>query len=321
MRLSTIAAAALMALATISNVSAQGAATNASPSRPVVYPDAEQFTIASRFTGRTYTISVAKPRLPHPIFSLYHIPAPARFPAVFTPDADFGFFINAQLAQLMEGGEDVPPFYSIGIGYGTTDFIKFMELRQKDLTPTVDKSAPPIIAAWGMGGSEAFFQFIQQELKPELARRYPIDLQQTTISGLSHGGLFVLWSLFTHPEAFQNYLALDPANWDDYVGERIEAGFAARRVPLDGKRLYIGLESPDYADPRLQGPTTAIRDRWLKFCDTVKARAYEGLAFKCEAHKGESHFSVAGPGSTHGLRWIMPMNAVMPAQPGTAAAK
>ena len=147
-----------------------------------------------------------------------------------------------------------------------------------------------------------------------------MDNAQSVISGLSDGGLFALWALFTHPDSFAGYLALDPANWDDWVGERIERDFAAHPAPLAGKRLFMGIESPDYADPRLTFALHGLRDRWLKFCDTVKARRYEGLAFKCQALPGESHFSTAGPGTTQGLRWVLPLNAVVPGGPPMPAA-
>lgn len=284
--------------------------------QPLIYPDAEQFSIPSRHTGRTYVISVVKPRLPIPVFSIFRLPTPQRFPVVYMLDADYGFQLSAQLGQLMQGGEDVTPFYSVGIGYGTTDFARFMELRQGDLTPTVDPKAHPVIAAWGMGGAEKFLQFIETELKPEIARRYPaIDPANSTISGLSHGGLFALWTLFTHPQAFRNYIALDPANWHDYVGERIEAGFARTPRPLTDRRLYVGLASPAYSDPALRAASDGIRERGLRFCGTIEGRRYAGLAMKCEAHAGQSHFSVVAPGTTQGFRWALGINAPMAPMP------
>ena len=311
--LSIASAAFALAVSTVPAYAENSTGPKITPGGPVVLPGAEQFTIESRITGRTYVISVAKPRIPDPIFSLYKLTPPTRFAAVYAPDADVGFLFSAQLAQTLQGGEDVQPFYTIGIGYGTTDYMKFLMMRQKDLTPTVDPKAPPFSAAWGMGGAEQFLQFIERELKPEIARRYPVDPARTTITGLSHAGLFALWALFTHPDAFQGYLALDPANWDDYVGERIEAAFAKAPRSLEGKRLYVGLESPEYSDAALRAATGGIRDRWLKFCATVEGRKYPGLAFKCEAHRNESHFSVSAPGSTQGLRWIYPVNASLPA--------
>ncbi|CAG7641818.1 hypothetical protein PAESOLCIP111_04272 [Paenibacillus solanacearum] len=63
------------------------------------------------------------------------------------------------------------------------------------------------------GGRDAFFAFIEQELKPAIARLAPIDRQCQTLFGHSLGDLFALHIMYTDAEAFQTYVAADPSIW------------------------------------------------------------------------------------------------------------
>ncbi|SUO93218.1 alpha/beta hydrolase [Suttonella ornithocola] len=63
------------------------------------------------------------------------------------------------------------------------------------------------------GGAEQFSQFIEQQLKPFIAQRYPINYKRQAILGHSYGGLFVLYQLFVHPEHYQSYFAISPSIW------------------------------------------------------------------------------------------------------------
>src|SRR5262249_22194676 len=63
------------------------------------------------------------------------------------------------------------------------------------------------------GGQDAFFTFIQEELKPKIEKRFKVNRERQTLFGHSLGGLFVLHVLYTHPEAFQTYVAGSPSLW------------------------------------------------------------------------------------------------------------
>ncbi|QCR30867.1 alpha/beta hydrolase [Lysinibacillus sp. SGAir0095] len=64
-----------------------------------------------------------------------------------------------------------------------------------------------------MGGAENFSRFIEEELKPEIDSRYPIDKNKQTLYGHSLSGYFVLWSYLTKRSCFQSYLAISPSLW------------------------------------------------------------------------------------------------------------
>src|SRR3546814_19712655 len=47
------------------------------------------------------------------------------------------------------------------------------------------------------GGADDFLAFIEHELKPLIAQRYPVDARRQILFGHSYGGLFTLYTLFT----------------------------------------------------------------------------------------------------------------------------
>ncbi|MBI6154952.1 alpha/beta hydrolase [Serratia surfactantfaciens] len=94
----------------------------------------------------------------------------------------------------------------VGIGY--QDGVDVLKARTRDYTvPSGEKEF-----AEG-GGAAAFYQFIAACVKPWVEAHYPVNVDRQTLAGHSHGGHFVLYTLFNHPDAFQNYLAASPSIW------------------------------------------------------------------------------------------------------------
>lgn len=63
------------------------------------------------------------------------------------------------------------------------------------------------------GGAEHFYKMIEQEIKPWVYRQLGTKPKQEAIWGHSYGGLFVLYNLLEHPEAYQQYFSADPSLW------------------------------------------------------------------------------------------------------------
>ncbi|MGO1473340.1 MAG: alpha/beta hydrolase-fold protein [Psychrobacter sp.] len=61
------------------------------------------------------------------------------------------------------------------------------------------------------GGAERFYALI--EIKPWVYEQLGEKPKQVTIWGHSYGGLFVLYNLFKHLEAYQQYFSADPSLW------------------------------------------------------------------------------------------------------------
>lgn len=105
----------------------------------------------------------------------------------------------------------------VGIGYPTDNPEEIVRLRYFDLTPpTPDDLIPVHFNVPKTGGRDAFFNFIDNQVKPEIEKRFNIDNDRQALFGHSLGGLFTLYALFNHPASFQSYSAADPSVWWNY---------------------------------------------------------------------------------------------------------
>jgi|26BtaG_2_1085354.scaffolds.fasta_scaffold01628_4 hypothetical protein len=86
------------------------------------------------------------------------------------------------------------------------------------------------------GGAETFYTLIEDEIKPWVAQRLGTAPASEAIWGHSYGGLFVLYTLLKHPEAYQNYYSADPSLWWQdgemtQYWQAYQASFAAQPIP------------------------------------------------------------------------------------------
>ncbi|WP_265733307.1 alpha/beta hydrolase-fold protein, partial [Acinetobacter baumannii] len=73
---------------------------------------------------------------------------------------------------------------------------------------------PPKFKAHGKykyGGADQFIAFLNNELKLEIAKQFPINSQKQSLYGHSFGGLFVIYHFFQNPTAFQRSFAASPS--------------------------------------------------------------------------------------------------------------
>jgi len=167
----------------------------------VVLPQAQQLDVEAA-TGFRYRVFVSVPASPPPADG---------YPVLYVLDGNAAFPVAAFLARSAESRRAVtglvPPVV-VGIGYpGAEDFD--VTARRRDYTIGPDGRSDVAKE----GGAEHFLDFIEQELKPLLAARHPIDRKRQALFGHSFGGLFVLHALFTRPTGFTTYLASSPSIW------------------------------------------------------------------------------------------------------------
>lgn len=159
---------------------------------PETADTADAFELSSGTTGRHYIITISRPPLP----------APANgYPVLYVPADDAAFREIADTAQ-----RNGKPALIVGIGYPPgVDSVKVGIL---DLTPSVSVEPPK---GSGTGEAEGFLTFLERELKPEIARRFPVDRDNQTLFGQSCAGLFTLYTLVNAPASFNTFIALNPA--------------------------------------------------------------------------------------------------------------
>lgn len=165
------------------------------------------FSFTSTHTQYTYTISYYIPADPQP---------PEGFPVCYVLDGSSYTMMMAEAVRLQSRNTlrtHVAP--SIVIGIGHQDDMR--DRRFFDFTAPADAYKYPERFKGDVerqhGGAEAFTRFIEQELKPEVMRRFPINQRKQTLYGHSLGGYFTFWQWLHHNDNYAHYLAISPSLW------------------------------------------------------------------------------------------------------------
>lgn len=288
---------------------AQGSVSSGAPmsaamtgSAPVV-PRSEAWTVASDVTGRRYQVFAAWPDAPAP---------EAGYAVFYVLDANRIF---ATVVETIRGYERRHPGGSpaVVVGIGYPDGVPIGPARAFDLTPAWFSEAEPPVEG---GGADGFLQFIETELKPQIAARFAIDDTRETLFGHSFGGLLTLHALFNDPTAFDTYLAASPSVWWDgrllleemeRLGPKLETSRAAVRV-----LITVG-EFEQVADPTEPDPDGVIAARAARLAnaaqvDNARAVAHglaqtPGLEVRFALMGGEDHGSVVPGAISRGVQF------------------
>lgn len=282
---------------------------------PVRIERSQQRDVTSR-TGRTYRIFISLPLVSPPL---------SGYPVIYMLDANatFGTMTEAVAMQSARPhATQVAPGIVVGIGYRTALPLD-PERRTFDYTPEVDRQtlgARPDGSAWPpTGGADAFLDFIEQELKPIIARDFAIDADRQALFGHSFGGLFTLYALFSRPGTFQAYVAGSPSIWfGDRAILKSERAFVGRpREEGSSVRLMIGVGgleqtlSPDeqaMPDGSPRGPwieRNRMVDNAREMAGRLQALQTSGLTVAYEEFSGENHASVVPALISRALRFAL----------------
>ncbi|MFC4232253.1 alpha/beta hydrolase [Parasediminibacterium paludis] len=159
-------------------------------------------SLASKVLGETRTLNIYLPEG-------YQANDTTKYPVVYlldgSADEDFIHVVGLYQFNNFSWINRVPK--SIVVGIANVD-------RRRDFTyPTTvvaDKNRNKT-----SGHSEAFINFIQQELQPFIEARYKGSGNNNTIIGQSLGGLLATEILLKRPTLFQQYIIISPSIWWD----------------------------------------------------------------------------------------------------------
>ncbi|MFE4569732.1 alpha/beta hydrolase [Paenibacillus chitinolyticus] len=261
-------------------------------------PNAEQRVMRSSRTNLSYRIMTAIPPGP---------PPSTGYPVFYVLDGNSVFATVTEAVRVQCRRPEVTGVKAaliVGIGYPTDE--PFHPQRYFDYTP--EKTAkytrkPDGTMLPEQGGAAAFLDFIQEELKPVIAREYPVDLTNQTIMGHSLGGLFVLHTLFTRPEYFRTYIAGSPSiHWNrEWLDEReklftaaLDAG-SLQKSP--GIRALIAMGELENAHP--SGNYRMAREMAVRLSKLEN----RGLSAQWHSFEEEGHVSVLPGLISRGLRF------------------
>ncbi|MBB3771268.1 hypothetical protein FHS55_001867 [Angulomicrobium tetraedrale] len=266
-------------------------------------PDTEVFEIAAPAGGET---SGDKPWRIY----LYRPPdeAPeAGWPVLYYLDANAVAGTAADIMRVQATyplGTGIAWGVMVGIGYpveGAYDSVR----RSWDMGPPPGQSYPPHTPDGPevrTGGADGFLAFIEDVLKPEIARRVPVDPARQSILGHSFGGLFVLHALFRRPTAFARWIAASPAIWWEGAGIVDSAkAFLAEGIASEGRVLLLAGEYEQKLAPFQVGaadaPTRRASFEESRIVDNTREMAERlaqapGLTAEFALIPGETHMSV-----------------------------
>lgn len=230
----------------------------------------ERFTLESRDGQRHYRIDLAIPRRAAP---------PAGYPVLYMLDG------NAALAALRENwlaelDRHGPPLL-VMIGYAS-DLYFVPAARTYDYTPAASSGAPLFDDAERQrpaGGAAQFRALLETRIKPQVEARVAVDRRRQGLWGHSYGGLFVLDTLFSSPQSFQNYVAVSPSLW--WQSGLLLQG--ERQLAADARARLLVLRGGRESRPRQPGELPAERARAMA---AVPADAPRQLAERLAAHAG-----------------------------------
>jgi len=270
------------------------AAADAPPpaAAPYAMPETETWDMTSA-AGRTYRIFVSRPAGTAP---------ESGYPILYVLDGNamFAGFAEARRIQGF-GGRDLDKMIVVGIGHPGEQV--YDPRRMEDFTaPITTPELKRLYAKYPSGGRDAFRAFLLDELKPAIAKRYPVHPQRQALYGHSLGGLFALHLFFSHPGSFDTIIAASPSIWwDDQAILAEEAAWRAR-AGKDGKvarRTRLLLIAGEYeTEGSIAQDSAALAAR-------LAPLSGEGLRSEYMLLDGETHVTVPHRSITATMRSVM----------------
>jgi predicted alpha/beta superfamily hydrolase len=224
--------------------------------------------------------------------------SPRRYPVLYLLDGDAHFYSVSGLVQILGTGINgtyvVPDMIVVAIP--NTD-------RTRDLTPThTDHDNTGIEQDYlkSSGGGTAFLNFIKDELIPHIDSSYRTMAYRVFV-GHSFGGITVINALYTIPETFNAYIAIDPSLWWDQQTLLKKARTYFQHATLKGKTLYLAQANT------LTTGDTVVNDHFesiKEFATLLETRNHSGLNWKYDYYGDDDHGSVPFISEYNGLRFI-----------------
>lgn len=251
----------------------------------VTLQNTELRTLKSRFVEQEYKLQIYLPP--------GSADASKSFPVLYLLDGDKSFGMARDIVDWLIFSREIPQLIIVGIAYDEGSKA-WWDKRSRDYTPWKDRTK--IWGDWPLaGGADNFKKFLQEELIPFIDSNYRTVKNDRAIAGLSFGGLFAAYVLFTEPSMFQKYIMSGASLiWDDYHLFKLEEEFSRKNKSLPVS-VYTAIGELDAKN---------IIKPWTDFNAILEKRQYEGLKLSAETIKGETHISAWPASFTRGLKAV-----------------
>lgn len=210
------------------------------------YGPIERFQIASKNTGRTYTVEIYRPA---------GYDASKTYPALFMLDGDYAFQPAVALSNYMQRGE-IASHLIIGVSNDVPFGDQLAAKRTPDFTPpTKDGVITKDVAA-------PYYLFLRDELLPEVSKHVRVDPDQKTLWSYSLSGAFALWLNYYDPSLFRNYIIASP-NAQYGIGDLAMSG-KLFNAPGAAHKLFLSFDAgTELPSPDLEAQVRALLDAGL----------------------------------------------------------
>jgi uncharacterized protein len=223
---------------------------------------------------------------------------PRRYPVLYLLDGDAHFHSVSGLIQILGTGINgtfvVPEMIVVAIPNTN---------RGRDMTPTkVDRDlqgrpAPQLASS---GGMPSFLTFIRNELIPKIDQTYRTAPYRVFV-GHSLGGITTINALYTMPETFNAYVAIDPSLWWDDRLLLKQAREKFSKPGLAGRALFVGQANTiQPGDTTMNVHFNAI----VQFNGILESFNTSGLRYAYKYYPNDSHGSVPMISEYDALRFI-----------------
>ncbi|MGG5505878.1 MULTISPECIES: alpha/beta hydrolase [unclassified Myroides] len=221
---------------------------------------------------------------------------PQHYPVVYLLDSESNFhYLTAYIEKLAKYPyPSIPEMIVVGI-VNTN--------RTRDLTPTSRKeevmTAEQKAKIQGeAGGNAAFFQFLEQEVKPFVHQSFRAN-DYAILIGHSFGGITALNNLLNYTAMFQAYIIHDPSIWwdDRYI---LKAYEAQKTKDFQHRKVFLTQVGDSENKGHLEEHYSAIQ----AFHAMIQQQTPKGLHYQYKQYAGENHGSIPLKGNLDGLRYI-----------------
>lgn len=209
-----------------------------------------------------------------------------KYPVVYLMDSQWDFPLLKSIYGQQYYDGFIPEMIIVGVTWGGVA-PNADSLRARDYTPTKEQRLPQ------SGGADQFLDFMKQELFPFIESNYKADNNNRSLAGCSLGGLFTIYTMFTHTEMFTGYAAASPAvGWDKEVLYQYEKTFAKRNIqkPI---RLYLTV-----------GDVEPGRSSFERFSNFIKEKKYGGVSIRSKILENTGHSGTKSETYNRGLQYI-----------------
>ncbi len=181
--------------------------------------------------------------------------------------------------------------------------IPWLLTRVRDFTPTEDPSFNynnPNFNVPASGKAELFYNFILDELNPELESMFRIDPSLNVLATHSMGGVFAAYTMLNQKQYFNKFLMVSP-----FVGWDSKAVFGMMNSCKDKNKK---LNSDVFISCTPVEPTPSYIEEVSDFYENLVNCGFEGLNCHFENYPDDNHFSVISKAFIDGLVYLF--NAV-----------